>query len=138
MKRSPKLQGLSSEHHAALVLARQLSRHSAPWTAEDASALQQRFARELEPHFRVEEEVLLPALREAGRADLADRTLADHATLRDLVASAGSADETAVRRIGQRLQEHVRFEEQELFPSCETLLPEAVLDKLPARTPRAR
>lgn len=135
MKRDPRLQSLSSEHHAALVLARRLERHAGAWTAADGGALLARFGRELEPHFRIEEDVLLPALREAGRADLAERTQHEHETLRALVAAAASpaTDPTLARRIGEVLREHVRFEEQELFPGCEALLPEAVLERLPRR-----
>lgn len=131
MKRDPRLQQLSSEHHAALVLARRLSRQSGAWTAQDGAALQERFARELEPHFALEEQVLLPALREAGRADLADRTLTDHATLRELVASSRTAGADVARSIGERLRAHVRFEEHELFPTCEAVLPDHVLAQLP-------
>lgn len=133
MKRDPRLRKLSSDHHSALVLARRLARHSGAWTAADGGTLRERFSRELEPHFHIEEEVLLPALREAGRADLAERTQRDHEALRELIAAAASpaADSTLARRIGELLREHVRFEEQELFPSCEALLPDVVLERLP-------
>ncbi|HKU44642.1 MAG TPA: hemerythrin domain-containing protein [Polyangiales bacterium] len=133
MQRDPRLRSLSSEHHTALVLARRLVSHAGVWTATETAALRERFDRELEPHFRVEEDVLLPALREAGRADLADRTQRDHEALRALVAALASADAdpTLARRIGELLRDHVRFEEQELFPSCEALLPDVVLERLP-------
>ena len=136
MKRHPKLHALSSEHHAALVLARKLARHTGAWTVADATALQDRFARELEPHFRVEEELLLPALQDAGRMDLAERTSSDHTALRAFVAAGPTDDETSVRAFADRLREHVRFEEHELFPSCEALLSEAALARLPGREGR--
>ena len=54
MKRHPSLASLSRDHHRALVLARDVRR-----ALPDASALvadvRRRFARELEPHFAIEE-----------------------------------------------------------------------------------
>jgi hypothetical protein len=133
MKRDPRLHGLSSDHHHALALARELSRTR--WTAEAGAALQRRFAAELEPHFRVEEEVLLPALRDVGCTDLVERILEDHRALRALVAV---GDEPAALSFGLRLQEHVRFEELELFPACEARLPAQVLDEVARRVPGPR
>jgi hypothetical protein len=134
MKRDPRLQGLSSEHHQALVLARSLAGIDAPaWDAGRAARFGARFDAELEPHFRIEEELLLPALRRAGEAALADRTEADHAFLRDRAAAARAGDAEAARALGERLHAHVRFEERELFPCCEALLPGEVLDEVARR-----
>lgn len=130
MKRDHRLHGLSSDHHHALVLARELSQGTGP----QGAALQRRFAKELEPHFHIEEELLLPALRAAGCADLADRTAEEHAALRALVAQA--RDEASARRFGALLQAHVRFEEAEVFPACEARLPAGVLAEVARRAPK--
>ena len=135
MKRDPRLRGLSSEHHQALVIARTLIA-GRDWTADDGARLSRRFELELEPHFRVEEEVLLPALRDAGAIALADRVVDDHAFLRAKVAEAAAGDGHAARSLGERLQEHVRFEERELFPACEELLASEVLDGVARRSPK--
>lgn len=137
MKRDPRLRGLSSEHHQALVLARRLEHHDA-WCAADGRALATRFAAELEPHFHVEEELLLPALRAVGQSELAARTDHDHAAIRGLVIAAASGDGDAARRLGQLLTQHVRWEERELFPACEAHLASAVLDEVARRTPPPR
>lgn len=116
-KRDARLRELSSEHHAALVWARRLRR------GLDRQPMAERFARELEPHFAIEETILAPALRESGEHALVDRLLAEHATLRRLAAAADAHE-----AFGTALHDHVRFEERELFPRCEAVLADAVLD----------
>ncbi len=140
MKRDPRLVGLSSEHHHALVLARSLSRLVAGGGADAAAArhLAERFARELEPHFAVEEEVLLPALRAVGEEELVEKTLADHAFLRAQARAAGAGDPGGLGAFAERLTEHVRFEERVLFPCCEAKLPAAVHDEVWRRAPKRR
>lgn len=138
MKRDPRLHGLASEHHQALVLARKLATAEG-WTPDDGAALARRFERELEPHFRTEEEVLLPALRALRTPEaqaLAERTLADHAFLRAKISEARAGDAAGAKAFGERLQEHVRFEERELFPACERWLAPEVLDEVARRSPK--
>lgn len=134
MKRSLPLMALSREHHAALVLAKK-ARALGSSTADAAAiefmrGLPAIFASELAPHFRVEEEALLPALRRAcTEAAIAavERTLAEHVELIDLIRRAGEGDATSLAAFGARLEAHVRFEERELFPLAETLLPPETL-----------
>ncbi|MCC6641424.1 MAG: hypothetical protein IT386_09715 [Deltaproteobacteria bacterium] len=38
--------------------------------------------------------------------------------------------------LGERLHAHVRFEEHELFPVCEALLPDAALAEVARRAPK--
>lgn len=118
------------------MLARSLTRDPFSWSLEDGVALGERFDAELDPHFRIEDEVLLPALRSAGTAALAERLEADHAFLRETMLAARRGDSTAARAFGQRLEAHVRFEEQELFPACEATLPEDVLAEVAHRAPK--
>jgi len=138
MKRDPRLQGLSSEHHHALALARSLGRivASGRTDAADGQVLAERFARELEPHFRVEEEVLLPALRRAGALALAQAVESDHAFLRARAAAAAAGRLDGLTAFAERLVEHVRFEERQLFPLCEAALPDDVLDEVWRRAPK--
>lgn len=141
MKRDDRLKQLSSEHHHALVLARDLSRHAAAGTADAAvvADLRARFERELQPHFRVEEEILLPALRALGDDALAARVEGDHSALRAHLAAAEQGDPGRVAAFAELLAEHVRFEERELFQACEARLSGAVLDAVrDASGPRRR
>jgi hypothetical protein len=141
MKRDPRLHGLSSDHHHALRLAWDI-KQAAQQGALDAALLARvraTFDAELVPHFSVEEEVLLTALGASGApeaAPLAERTLADHAGLRAELAAAEAGDLARLVAFGERLTAHVRFEEGELFPACERLLPDAVLDEAARRAPK--
>ncbi len=126
MKRDPRLQPLSREHHHALVLARHLER--APWSAAMGVDLQRPFEGALEPHFALEERVLLPALSAAGGADMVAQVLEQHGRLRALARAAVAGDAEAARTLGAELRDHVRFEEQVVFPACEAL--PGVLDGL--------
>jgi hemerythrin-like domain-containing protein len=128
VKRHPALHPLSDDHHRALVLARRLRRSDFPDEAAIealAREVRRAFESDLEPHFRVEETHLLPALEAAGSADLVRRTRVDHSRLRALVGGPWSRD--TAREIGERLERHVRFEERVLFPEAEARLSEADL-----------
>jgi hemerythrin-like domain-containing protein len=135
VKRDRRLRGLSSEHHHALVLARAVERQIDAWSTSDGARLRDRFDRQLEPHFFAEEQVLLPALRAAGRPDLCERVERDHARLRRAVTRASAGDASAARAFGAELAEHVRFEERDLFPACEALLAGEILDEVARRAP---
>jgi hemerythrin-like domain-containing protein len=71
------------------------------------------FHDELAPHFAIEETHLVPALEALGEHILAERICADHAALRELIAGVGAGGEIAP--FGERLMEHVRFEERDVF-----------------------
>ncbi len=66
MKRHVALHGLSEDHHHGLVLARRCASAAGDSSAAAATAaleeLRRVFAHELEPHFRCEEELILPTL----------------------------------------------------------------------------
>lgn len=114
------------------MLARELA--TAP--AEHAiTSLLARFDAELEPHFRVEEELLAPALRACGEGALVARLEADHAFLRERVAAWRGGDRTGAAEVAERLRDHVRFEERELFPRCEERLDASVLAEVARRSP---
>lgn len=131
MKRHPLLQPLSDDHHTAPVLARRIRLAAKEHPERDALTrtwddLRKHFARELEPHFRVEEERLFPQLEAASEPALAERARADHARLRELVAS--EPDPIIAAEFGELLHRHVRFEERELFPRAESVLCQTVLE----------
>ena len=129
MKRHPSLQPLSDDHHRALVLARRLRRDSGGLDAAGLAALEREVRREfegqLEPHFRIEESWLLPALERKAETLLVEQTLQDHSRVGTLVRGRWSG-ETA-RELGELLERHVRFEERVLFPRAEALLSESEL-----------
>jgi len=127
MKRIPALQPLSREHHTALTLAKACERAAQSRDEERVGKTCQRvlqaFSDELEPHFQIEEQSLLPLLRSAGNTALEQRTLEDHRQLRALLSGLRRNDIETLGSFGKLLTEHVRFEERELFPAPEHLMP---------------
>jgi formiminotetrahydrofolate cyclodeaminase len=131
VRRHRHLQPLSDDHHGALVLARRIGLAAKQDPERDALTemwddLRRRFARELEPHFRVEEERLFPQLDLAGEHALVERARADHARLRELVRT--EPDPVVAAHFAALLHRHVRFEERELFTRAESLLPLSALE----------
>jgi hemerythrin-like domain-containing protein len=122
------LRPLSDDHHRALVLARRigLAAKRPDALASTWADLRRSFARELEPHFQVEEERLFPQLEAAGERVLVARALAHHGGLRELVRA--EPDPTRALRFAELLHGHVRFEERELFPRAESVLSAPALE----------
>lgn len=138
MKRDPRLVGLSRDHYRALVLAAAL-RKSGQSAAQEARAradLAAQFPADLEPHFRIEEEVLLRALEALGGDALAwaARARSEHAALRAGAARAARGEAIDLVAYGVLLHDHVRFEERELFGFCQERLPTEVLGQVAGRT----
>lgn len=138
MKRSPGLEPLSRDHHQALVVGQRLRRASPATAAEARDRFLEFWHSEQVRHFRVEEEVLLPAY--AGHGDpghpLVVRVLVEHVEIRhraDRLARAADPSIDALRQLGAKLAEHVRLEERELFPLIEAALPDDDLERLTAQ-----
>jgi len=142
MKRHPSLRDLSSDHHQGLVHARrlvQVAEGTLPAPADSAAGVVHDFlhtwAEEINHHFREEEEVLLPAFARYGDAAAAPvvRMLVEHVRIRRMVADlqtqlAGDGPEPAtMQATGDLLREHIRHEENVVFPLIETTMPEDAL-----------
>lgn len=133
MKRHPCLVPLSDDHHRALVLARRLKREGAPSGAALAALadeVRRVFDSELEPHFQVEEQLLVPPLERAGAGALTRRLREDHAELRRRIRRDWAPAD--VVPLGALLEAHVRFEERVLFPEAEARLSPAALEAIRA------
>ena len=126
MKRIPALQPLSREHHSALTLAKACER--AAQSCDESLVVEacQRAIRELstelEAHFQVEEQFLLPLLDSVEAQALVQRTLTEHQQLRALLDDLRLNDGDALGSFGKGLSAHVRFEERVLFPAIEKQL----------------
>ncbi len=124
LKRHVSLQPFSREHFGGLVQARRLQ-EAAAGAAEDRRRKVADFERlwraELAGHFD-DEERLLRGLMDAEQRR---RLLEEHREIRGLVATvegAGDASEIepdVLRRLGQLLHDHIRWEERVLFPAIE-------------------
>ena len=139
MKRHPSLHPLSQHHHFALIQALEM-RRTAEASAEKRPEAVERQADKFLAfwhktgviHFREEEEVLLPAYARHTRLDQDAgimRLLADHAEIRAAVqdfeqrrAKKLPIEVEAMARLAKLLHDHVRFEENDVFPRIERVL----------------
>lgn len=135
MRRDPSLDRLSRDHHQALVIALKLRRATEDTVEQIRQELREFWRVHGRLHFRVEEEVLLPAFAAYGDAyhPLIATTLCDHIAIRHRVDALLSGPEpapSALQALGARLREHVRMEERKLFPLIEHSVPSAALEAL--------
>lgn len=130
MQRDKNLRNLSSDHHKALALVRDIKK-----LCQDGSSDQVLIARvkaifnnEILPHFEIEECSVLPELTKVSEEALVQRTLEDHKQLKNLVIHLDQSDNLI--KFAEKLKEHVRFEERELFEACQSTLDQAALDRI--------
>jgi hypothetical protein len=135
MKRHAALQPLSRDHHVALVVAQRLRRA----TEADADAARDGFLSYWREHgaqhFRVEEDVLLPAFAIYGdpEDDSVVQMLLDHVRIRAtalLLEREPSPQVDALHELGAALGRHVRLEERTVFPLIEEAMPEDAIEAL--------
>ena len=134
MERSKELAVLSREHHVALELALRLQR-TTETDAGTVTGATLDFWREGRKHFRLEEELLLPAFARHAGADDPDivRVLVDHVDIRCRITdleSGARVDVAALNALGELLRDHVRYEERTLFGRIEQTLDTAELAAL--------
>jgi len=126
MKRHKALQTLSDEHHQGLVWSRRLQNINDEASPEEAQSLADDFIdiwnSEINPHFRKEEEILLPLFANTGKAteDPVMEMLEQHILLRRDVLKIGvSPNTTLLQHCGNLLKDHIRHEERVVFPMIE-------------------
>jgi len=147
MKRHPTLHPLSQHHHFALIQALEM-RRAAEAPAEKRQAAVERQAEKFVRfwhktgciHFREEEEILLPAYARHARLDQdanVMRLLADHAEIRAAVADLEQRREKklaipneAMAHLAKLLHDHIRLEENQVFPRIEKILGEENLEAM--------
>jgi hemerythrin-like domain-containing protein len=137
MRRDAALASLSRDHHLALVVGQKLRRVTVDGYAQAREAALVYWRAHGRTHFRIEEEVLLPAY--AGYGDphhpLVARALCEHAAIRyqiDVIARDQRGKLADLRELGTQLGNHVRLEERRLFPLIERSMPAAELAVLAA------
>jgi hemerythrin-like domain-containing protein len=128
MLRDPSLIPLSRQHQHALALCVRLDRaiqageiEPEAWQAE----IQQQFEQEISIHFAAEEKDLFPAAaRFPELQPLVAELLNDHEILRDLFALAATRvlDRTSLSTFAQKLSQHIRKEERQLFEGMQQVM----------------
>ena len=136
MLRDKNLIPLSRQHHQALALCVRLDRairsgevDLEAWQAE----IQQQFESEIEVHFTAEENVLFPsATRFSDLQPLVEELLTEHAILKDYFARAAARElnRQSLRNFGEKLAEHIRKEERQLFEGMQRVMSSSELDGL--------
>jgi hypothetical protein len=152
MFRHPALAQLSREHHLVLQLARGIQKNAsahlrATLPAEARSLavhVNAVFASELEPHFEVEEKVLVAAVRghDPELDALSSAIVGEHAEMRELarklarpdLSDAAYAD--LLDELGIALERHVRNEERTFYARVQACLDDAALLRLSASLAR--
>jgi len=128
LQRDPSLIPLSHDHHDGLLRVFQIRRalHAGAGLDDAATATRHFIARDLVPHFRAEEEVLLPALREALGAEhpLLSRLVDEHRALDGLARELDASPER-LSAFADLLERHIRYEERELFRQYQEHVPQA-------------
>ncbi len=130
--RHPSLVALSHDHHHGLALALrcrkqalgQLKPMGVAGLRERAQEFIDFYRADLIKHFRAEETVLFPLMRETAvtNARLLDELIKQHHEITNAIAplEAGSGLAKLLFDIGDLLERHIRKEERELFPLFES------------------
>jgi hemerythrin-like domain-containing protein len=128
MLRDKSLIPLSRQHQHALALCVRLDRAMRDgeidleaWQAE----IQQQFESEIGIHFAAEEKELFPAAaRFSELQSLVDELLAEHVFLRECFLRAGARglDSQGLTDFGEKLAEHIRKEERQLFEGMQKVM----------------
>ena len=136
-RRHESLIPLTHDHHHTLAQARKLKEAAGAGDAEVrevAGDFLHFYLGSALRHFHEEEELFFAPLVDHPEAgDLVLRAVGDHLRVHALARtvkrqlSSGDIDTGVLEQISQLLTEHVRFEEQELFPIVERLIPEESL-----------
>ena len=137
MKRHPAFVSLSQEHHDGLLLATRLQQgtnallrlwsHDLHWQAEYVVKF---FDDNLLQHFSVEEEIVFPVARQylSDHSGMVQKLIGQHEEMRTIVESLRLPVEEKLQSLliqfGKILEAHIRIEEREFFPLCETQIPE--------------
>lgn len=131
LKRSKELAPLSREHHDGLLFAWKIKRGLENGTSIETLCSYTRWfwSNHIKPHFKEEEKVLVKFLP-ADNA-LVKQMFKEHAQIRDLIISLDKEpDKSSLQLLAEFLNNHIRFEERQLFPYVETALTSEQLDEI--------
>ncbi|KAA3600861.1 MAG: hemerythrin domain-containing protein [Calditrichaeota bacterium] len=125
MKRHKSLHPLSREHHTGLVFAKRLKESDEANASKVKEEFYDYWEKDLKIHFRKEEEILFPFL--FGHFSFEESEIRDfflqHAEIRKMIFENGSSLES-LHKLGELIHDHIRFEENKLFPLIESRLNE--------------
>lgn len=127
IKRHKALQGVSREHHHGLLLSWKirtgLSKNIAPERIK--KYMDWFYQNHLAPHFHMEETYLFPII--GNGHPWVQKALSDHEILKNWFTSS-KLDMNTLEQIEKKLEEHIRFEERQLFNHIQEVADSAQLD----------
>lgn len=131
IKRSPQLTPLSKEHHDGLLFSWKIKQGLRNGTEAKliAEYVQWFWTNHLQEHFREEEQILAPHL--PADNELLKRMFEEHEEIEAMIHINGNiADAALLEKFADALHHHIRFEERELFPYAEKVIPEEKLNEV--------
>jgi len=131
LKRSKELAPLSREHHDGLLFAWKIKQGLANGTPIETLCNYARWfwINHIKPHFRDEEKVLVKFLPQDNA--LVQQMFKEHAQIRDLIISLDKEpDSNSLQLLAEVINNHIRFEERQLFGYAEENLSSEQLDEI--------
>ena len=131
IKRSKELAPLSREHHDGLLFAWKIKQGLANGTSIETLCNYTRWfwSNHIKPHFKEEEKVLVKFLPEDNA--LVKQMFREHAQIRDLIISLDKEpDPSSLQLLAEFVNNHIRFEERQLFPYVEQTLTSEQLNEI--------
>ena len=129
IKRSKQLTPLSKDHHDGLLFAWKIKQglKNGADIKLIAKYVQWFWKNHLQENFREEEQILAPHLPEDN--ELLKQMIDEHHGIESMVhINENIADEILLLNLAQAIDEHIRFEERQLFPYAEKAIPEKELN----------
>lgn len=131
IKRSPELTPLSHDHHEGLMLVWKIRQGLNKMIAPEriTAYINWFWEQHLEKHFRDEENYLAPLLAPVN--ELINRMLREHKEMESMsIQLKSDPDPSILKQFAQLLNDHIRFEERELFPLIEQSVSAGELQKV--------
>ena len=139
IKRNKHILSLSKDHHFTLLFAWKI-RQGLKYGADAARVkkyVQYFWQRDMQKHFREEEEILFAPVKDAK----VQKAIEDHRRIKDQVdllsTLTGEKATKQLTLLADTVDAHVRYEERELFPHLEKVLTEAQLETIGADLAKA-
>ena len=128
IKRSKQLTPLSHDHHDGLLFAWKIRQGIKNGT--DINLITKYahwfWQNHLEEHFREEEQILAPHLPSDN--EMVKQMFDEHREIKSIFDGGDIANENLLLALAQTIDDHIRFEERQLFPFAEKTIPEEELD----------
>ena len=131
LKRSKELAPLSREHHDGLLFAWKIKQGLANGTSIETLCNYTLWfwSNHIKTHFKDEEKVLVKFL--PADNPLVLQMFKEHAQIRDLIISLDKEpDSSSLQLLGEFINNHIRFEERELFAYAERTLTQEQLNEI--------